>query len=126
MNNRSVRKFANDLQVFSMDKLSLATEGHKIMQPMAFISFLHDLIREYQTYKNGYYSLHFYDLPRVEQTIFLSHLLDADEFAHYSSRKSLMDEAIRENEKMAQQIIDDHIDDVYHEDMREMRLKGGY
>jgi hypothetical protein len=100
--------------------ISNSTEGEKNMLGRVFHSFLDDLIRSNAKYKHGAYELFACDLPYEDKKIFLSWICSAEDYEDYISNPTRERVAIAEYEDFMQRLIDENIDDVWHEDMQEM------
>jgi hypothetical protein len=110
MRNINIHQFINDKQY--------ATEGTM----NAFYNFVHEIIREHATHRQDSYYLRADQLPLADQIIFLSHILDASDYQDALENPIRTQEYIKEHLSLMQQIIDTEIDQVYHDDMKEMGL----
>lgn len=110
-----LRSCNNDLQTFSH-----VMDDKKKMQDRIFRQFVDSLIRENATHKGDYFSLFVCDLSHGERKLFLSYLVDQETFIDLTSNPYREMEALKEYEPEMQYFINERIDDVYHEDMREM------
>jgi hypothetical protein len=117
MDKNSISTFCNDNQYFSAIQ-----DGSKNMAKRILSNFINSLIRENAKHNDDSYSLFVSDLEPIDKKIFLSHLVSADEFEDYSANETRMSAAIKEYEEEMQFFVNENIDQVYHEDMRELGL----
>lgn len=103
-------------------QVSNSKEGEKNMLGRAFRHFLDDLIRSNCKYVDGCYSLHAYDLPYEDKKIFLSYILNAEDYEDALANPRRERVYLNEYEDHMQYLIDDRIGDIWHEDMQEMGL----
>lgn len=114
-----------------MKKLSIATcnlinqvevskDGEKNMLGKAFRVTLDNIIRENCDYKDGCYHLFACDLPTHDKRILLSYLTSLEDFEFFTENFTRELETYKEFEPEMQYLINNRIDDLWHEDMREM------
>ena len=90
-------------------------------------NFARDLINEYATYKSvDGYSLDIRDVPRSDKRLFLAAILDISDFEWLCQSENRLDAGIKEYEKNMQELIDENINDMWHESMQEHGMKKGY
>ncbi len=88
---------------------------------MSLTLFVRNLIREYAKKDiNSGYSLHFSDLPYEDKKIFLLNLLHPSDYEYFSENETRLRAAFDEYESECQSLINKELDNVYHDDMREM------
>jgi len=97
-------------------------DGDKNMLRKAFRTFLDSIIRENATHRDDCYNLFASDLSYYDKKMFMTYLITPDDYEDFTSNSVREREAIKEYEKEMQYLIDDRINDLYHEDMREMGL----
>lgn len=115
MGTFSVRCFVNDSQYFTA-----TMDGCSKMEVKAFTAFIRSLIREKAIHNSDSYSLLVCDLDRSEKRIFLSYLVSAEDLEWFEETESRLEAGFLEYKKDMQYLINEQIDDVYHEDMEEM------
>lgn len=84
--------------------------------------FVINLIREHAKYKNGCFELFACDLPYEDKKLFLSYLVDIDDYDYFTKNKTREKAAIKDYESAMQDEIDWRIGDVYRHDMEEMGM----
>lgn len=94
-------------------------DGSELMRVAALSVFVRDLISENAIYRNGGLSLFVCELSRVDQKLFLSNVIDAEEFEWLCENETRLDAGIKEYERHMQSLIDEKIDEVWHEAMQE-------
>ncbi len=90
---------------------------------MSYEHFVNSLIREHAKHQSDGYVLYADQLPLVDQKLFLSHLLAAEDYEDALSNPVRTQEYIKEYISEMQAGIDLRIDKVYVEDMEEMGLR---
>lgn len=100
--------------------VSNSMEGEKNMLGREFRHFLDDLIRSNATYKHGCYQLYACDLAYEDKKIFLTYLVTPEDYEDYIENSNRERVALEEYEGEMQYLINDRIDDIWHEDMQEM------
>jgi hypothetical protein len=115
MKSFNVQQIINDPQYFC------AKEGQKV-EGAAYQVFLRSLIREHAKATTDGYLLYARDLPLYDKKIFLSYMIDAEEYEDATSSPYLTAALIEEFINDMQTGINNVIDDVWHEDMQEMGL----
>lgn len=103
-------------------QVSNSMEGENMLG-RAFNLYLDQLIRENCKHIDGCYSLFACDIPYEDRKIFLSYLVNIDDYKDYISNKTRERIAIKEYEDQMQYLINNRIDDVWHEDMQDMGRK---
>ncbi len=88
----------------------------------SYHSFIQNIIRENAKHSKDGYTLFASDLPLEDKIIFLSHILEAEDYEDALANPIRTQEYIKDHLSLMQQIIDTEIDDVYHDDMREMGM----
>ncbi len=89
-------------------------EGKNMLR-QAFKSFLDSIIIENHKDKIDYWSLYACDLPHEDKKIFLSYLITVEDFEDFTSTESLQRVAFKDYEGEMQYLINERIDDLYHE-----------
>lgn len=97
-------------------------DGDKINNKDVRVDFVRDLINENAYYENGVLTLYVHDLSFDEKKIFLSIIVEPEDYEYYCQSQTRLEAAIQEYTKAMQKRIDDIIDDVWHENMQEMGL----
>jgi hypothetical protein len=115
MNRNILRTHCNDYQFFSAAK-----DGSMNQYSPAKIHFIHQLIRENAKFDGDGAHLFVDDLDEIDRKLLLSYLIDIEEYEYYCSFPNLLKIVLKEHETPLQELIDDHKDQVWHEDMQEM------
>ena len=85
-----------------------------------FRVLIDQIIRENAKYDNGCYSLFACDLPQYDKRLLLSYLIPIEDYEVYIKDSYKERAAFIEHEDEMQYLINDRINDVWHEDMQEM------
>jgi hypothetical protein len=109
-------------RVIKQDDNFSSMDGDKNLLGKVFRNFLDNLIREYAAHSNNAYNLFACNLPYEEKKQFLSYLTIIEDYEYFTSNPTRERIALTEYESEMQYLIDDRIDEIYHEDMREMGL----
>ena len=88
-------------------------------------SYIHDLIREHKTADRDGYHLYINDLPIHDIKVFLSHILHPSDYEYAISSSQRTSAALHEYGSEMQSLINNEIDDIYADDMRECGYKPG-
>ncbi len=107
---------------FVLNQQDSSKDGEKNMLGKAFRSYLDSVIRENCCYHNGCYSLYAYDIPYEDKKILLSYLVSPEDFEDLTSNATRERVAFADYEDDMQFLIDNRINDLWHEDMQEMGL----
>ena len=99
--------YKNQSEIYIKDDISMLRS--------AFHSFLDNIILENATRNSDYWSLGSKDIPYHDKKIFLSYLTTPDDFEYFTASPIRERLALEEYEKEMQYLIDERIDDVYHE-----------
>lgn len=94
----------------------------EIMLAREFKKLIDQIIRENATYRNGCFSLFASDLPLYDKRLLLSYLIPIDEYEECLKDSTKEVIAFKENEKGMQFLINERIDNVWHETMQEMNM----
>jgi hypothetical protein len=98
-----------------------AQEGKFSMHGVAFTRLLHNLIREYGQYKNYSYKVDVNNFSLYDKRLILSHFESAEWYAHACESITNTEALFDEYKIHVQKLIDDECDEVYRDDMEEMR-----
>lgn len=109
----------------SIDRSSLINQvvfkdEDKNMLGQAFRNTLDRIIRDNYDYKDGCYHLFACDLPNEDKRLLLSYLTSLEDFEYFTENFTRELESYKEFEPEMQYLINDRIDDIWHEDMQEM------
>jgi hypothetical protein len=96
-------------------------EGRFTMQGFAMQKLIHNIIRDYGTYKDNCYVVRLSDLSLSDKKLLLSHLIDADEYEEICANSTMAEMLFQEKEDLLWKLIDRECDEVYREDMEERR-----
>ena len=102
-------------------KKQATKEGIYTMQGIALTNLLHNLIREYGTYNDGSMSIDPYSLSISDKKLVLSHITDSGEYAWIVENPTRVEAAFEEYINHIQTLFEEECDDVYRENMEEMR-----
>jgi hypothetical protein len=97
-------------------------EGKKMLRNAPFNLFLDDFIRTNANHDNDGYTLFASNLDLIDKKLFLSYLVDLEDYEDFIANDTRIQEAIKDYKEEMQYLIDQRIDEVYHEDMEEMGL----
>lgn len=112
-----LRSSCNDYQFFSADK-----DGRTNMASPSLVQFIYRLVRENAEFDADGAHLFTSSLDQIDRQIFLSHLIEADDYYNYCESPSLLKTAITEYEPEMQRLICEYQDDVWHSDMQQSGL----
>ena len=96
-------------------------EGENMLARV-FRQILDQVIRENVRYRDGGYSLFASDLPHHDKKLLLSYLVPIEDYEEYIKDPYKERAAFMEYEDEMQYLINERIDDIWHEDMQEMGL----
>ena len=114
-------KVASNIQnIVPSNQATFCSKEGESMLAKVFRQILDQVIRENAIYKDGSYSLFASDLPYHDKKLLLSYLIPIDEYDEYIKDPHKERAAFLEYENDMQYLIDDRIDDIWHEDMKEM------
>lgn len=99
-----------------------AQEGKFSMHGIAFTHLLHNLIREYGQYKNDSYHIDADQLSISDKRLILSHFESAEWYAHACESVTNTETLFDEYKDHIQKLLNDECDEVYRDDMEEMRV----
>ena len=85
-------------------------------------TYVRNLIIEYATKKNGEFSLYADSLPLFEQAIYLSYLVDAQDYEFMTANQTRTIAAVADYLPEMQHFIDELIDDVCND----YKVEGGF
>lgn len=98
-----------------------AKAGIVTKKGFSLIRLVHNLIREHGEYRRGTYSVDVNTMPIHDKRLLLSHF-EAAEWYEYACESHTNTEALfTESAKHIQSLIDHECDEVYRDDMEEMR-----
>lgn len=98
-----------------------AKVGKFTIKGLSLTNLIHNLIREYGEYRDGSYSVDVDTFSISDKRLLISHFESA-EWYEYSCESVTKTEAMfSEYSKHIQSLIDDEVDEVYRDDMEEMR-----
>lgn len=96
-------------------------EGRFTMNGFAMQKLIHNIIREYGSYKDNCYTVNLSDISLSDKKLLLSHLIDADEYEEICANSTLAEMMFQEKKDNLWKLIDRECDEVYREDMEERR-----
>ena|ERR1700733_6559224 len=96
-------------------------EGKFTMQGLAFTNLLHTLIREYGFYHDGSYSVDVDSFSISDKRLLISYYESAEWYEHACESIVHTESMFNECKAHVQNLINECCDDVYKEDMEEMR-----
>ena len=96
-------------------------EGRFSMQGLAFTSLLHNLIREYGKYHPDHISVDVEHFSLYDKRLVLSHIESAEWYEHACESITNTETLFDECKKSLQRTVDDESDEVFRDDMEEMR-----
>lgn len=96
-------------------------EGKFTMQGIAFTNLIHNLVREYGQYKHGSYSLDVDQFDLSDKRLVLSHMESAEWYEYACESPTNTEALFLEHKDFIQKLCDEERDEVYKEDMEEMR-----
>jgi hypothetical protein len=95
-------------------------DGKTNMSGKNLDNYIRNLINEYATYRNGCYAIDVDDISKQDKIIFLSRLTDPSEYEYYCDNQTRLAEGLNEYKSYMQELLDYNIDDVWHDNMRDM------
>lgn len=101
-------------QIFNVNK-----DVNDLLKISAKRVFIRDLINDYATYRYGGMSLYVSEIPKAEKKIFLSHIIPAKEYEWFVQDETRLEIGFEEYAPRMQRLIDEQIEEVYHETMEE-------
>jgi hypothetical protein len=107
---------------FIKDQLN-SKDGKLYMLRQGFHHFLDSIIREHAEVSEDGYSLSAHLLPYEDKKLFLTYLVVPEDYEYLTENPLRERLAILDHEPAMQYMINDRIDDLYHEDMRELSEK---
>ena len=96
-------------------------EGILTMNGFAMQKLIHNIIREYGSYKDNCYTVNLSDISLSDKKLLLSHLIDSDEYEEICANPTLAEMMFQEKEDNIWKLIDRECDEVYRKDMEEKR-----
>ena len=97
----------------SVQNKSIKDDG--MLAQKVLTNFVHGLIHDNKTVEPEGFTLFVSDLSFYDQKLFLSHLVDADDFEDYNANETRMRAALKEYRPRMQKLVNNEIDEVYYE-----------
>jgi hypothetical protein len=97
-------------------------EGIYMTKGISLTRLVHNLIREYGTYRDGSYYVDVLHLTLSDKKLVLSHILDSEEYAWACESPTRTEALFLEHIDYVQGLFDWEYGTVYAEDMEEMGL----
>lgn len=95
--------------------------GYVVKKGFSLNHLIHNLIREYGTYRDGSYDVDVYDFDLTDKKLLISHFEAASEYEWACKYPSRVEALFQEHAKHIQELINDECQGVYQDDMEEMR-----
>ena len=112
-----IRSTLHQINIIKQD----AKAGIVTKKGFSLTNLIQNLIREHGEYSNGSYAVDVNTFPVSDKRLLISHFESA-EWYEYSCESAAKTEAIfEESAKHIQSLFDDECDEVYKDDMEEMR-----
>jgi hypothetical protein len=96
-------------------------EGIVTKNGLSLTRLLHNLIREHGRYFRDNYTVNLSDLSLADKRLILSHILDSEEYEEACTNNIRLNTYFHEYRNHIEKLIDDECEEVYREDMEEMR-----
>lgn len=96
-------------------------EGIVTMKGLSLTKLLHNLIREHGQFKSDGYVVNPSDFSLADKKLILSHVLESDDYADACTNNIRLNTYFHEYRDHIEKLIDSETDEVWREDMEEMR-----
>ncbi len=98
-----------------------AKVGIFTIKGLSLTNLIHNLIREHGKYKHGSYSVDVESFPISDKRLLISHFESAEWYEYACESATNTDVIFSESAPHIQSLFDDECDEVYRNDMEEMR-----
>lgn len=96
-------------------------EGIVTIKGLSLTRLLHNLIREHGQFKSDGYSVNVSDFSLSDKKLILSHVLESDDYQDACVNNIRLNTYFQEYRNHIEELIDSESDEVWRDDMQEMR-----
>ena len=112
----------NSANIYHINSIKQDRHDVKVtMQGIALTNLVHSIIREYGIYNDNSYSVDVRNLDMADKRLVVSHFESAESYEWACETFSRINEVFNEHASYLQRLIDEECDDIYREDMEEVR-----